>query len=123
MQSVVPQIEKQGASLVAICPQRPEFLKKMRENHNLTFDILRDEGNTYAEELGLRFILPDYLQEVYRSLKLDLPRVNGESSWSLPMPARIIVDQQGIVVAADYDPDYTTRPEPEKAVEDLKSIG
>lgn len=120
---MVPEIEEQGASLVAICPQRPEFLKKMKEKHNLSFDVLRDEGNRYAEKLGLRYVFPDYLKEVYLGLKIDVPRVNGDSSWALAMPARYVVNQQGIVVAADFDPDYTTRPEPEKVLEDLQSIG
>ena len=122
MQGVAAEIEKQGATLIAICPQRPEFLKKMKEKHNLSFDILRDEGNRYAEKLGLRYIFPDYLKEIYLGLKIDVPRVNGDSSWSLAVPARYVVNQQGIVVAADFDPDYTTRPEPEKTVKDLQSI-
>jgi peroxiredoxin len=119
---VVPEIEKLGATLIAICPQRPEFLKKMKEKHSLTFDILRDEGNEYAEQLGLRFVLPEYLQEIYSGFKIDLPRFNGDQSWSLAMPARYVVDRQGTVVAADFDPDYTSRPEPEKTVADLRSI-
>ena len=88
----------------------------------MSFDILRDEGNRYAEKLGLRYIFPDYLKEIYLGLKIDVPRVNGDSSWSLAVPARYVVNQQGIVVAADFDPDYTTRPEPEKTVNDLQSI-
>lgn len=107
---------------MAICPQRLEFLKEMRKKHGLTFEILRDEGNSYADELGLRFVLPDYLQEVYLELGIDLPRVNGESSWSLPMPARYVVNRQGIIEAADVNPDYTSRPEPEKTVEDVLRI-
>ncbi len=107
---------------MAICPQRPEFLKKMLEKHGLTFPVVRDEGNRYAEEMGLRFVLPDYLQEVYLEVGIDLPRVNGESSWSLPMPARYVIKTDGVIAAADINPDYTSRPEPEKTVEDLKSI-
>lgn len=107
---------------MAICPQRPEFLKKMRENHGLTFDILRDEGNLYAEKLGLRFVLPDYLQKVYLTFKIDLPRINGEPSWSLAMPARYVVSTDGIISAADYDHDYTQRPEPEKTLKDLNNM-
>jgi len=122
LQGVVAEIEKLGATLVAICSQRLEFLKKMQEKHNLSFDILRDEGNRYAEKLGLRHVFPDYLQEVYRSIKIDVPRLNGEPSWSLAMPARYVVNKQGIVIAADFDPDYTTRPEPEKVLADLQSI-
>ena len=108
---------------MAICPQRLEFLEEMRKKHGLTFEILRDEGNQYADEVGLRFVLPDYLQEAYLSLGIDLPRVNGESSWSLPMPARYVVNRQGIIEAADVSADYTSRPEPQKTVEDVRAIG
>jgi peroxiredoxin len=107
---------------VALCPQRPEFLKQMVEKHGLSFDILRDEGNGYAEKLGLRYMLPDYLREVYLGFPLDLARLNGEDSWSLPIPARLVINRDGVVSAADYDTDYRFRPEPEKTLEDLDKI-
>ena len=94
----------------------------MRNKHNLTYDILRDEGNVYADKLGLKHEFPDYLKEVYLGLKVDLPRVNGEPSWSLAMPARYLVNQSGKIVAADFDPDYTVRPEPEKTLDDVRNL-
>ena len=107
---------------MAFCPQRPEFLKQMRDKHGLSMDILRDEGNAYAAKLGLRFEVPDYLQEVYLKVQLDLPRLNGEPSWTLAMPARYVVNQAGSIVAADYAADYTDRPEPEKTLADLDKM-
>jgi peroxiredoxin len=118
----VADLERLGARLIAICPQRPEFLKKMRDKHGLSFDILRDEGNEYAGKLGLRFVLPSYLQEVYLRLNLDLPRFNGDSSWSLAMPARYVINRDGTIAAADISADYTSRPEPAKTVEDVQGI-
>lgn len=117
------EIQKHGANLVALCPQRPEFLKQMKEKNGLSFDILRDEGNRYSEKLGLRFTLPDYLQEIYLKFPIDLPRLNGDDSWSLSMPARYVVNQAGVIAAVDFDPDYTNRPEPVKILEDLRKIG
>ena len=94
----------------------------MKEKHNIEFDILRDEGNLYAEKMGLRFALPDYLREVYLTFPVDLPRLNGDDSWTLAMPARYVVGKNGTIVAADYDPDYRYRPEPEETVEALREI-
>lgn len=116
------EIEELGANMVAFCPQRPEFLKQMQKKYGLRFDILRDQDNQYSAKFGLRHTLPDYLQEIYQSFGIDLPRVNGEPSWSLAMPARYIVNTDGVVTAADYNADYTNRPEPEKILEDLKKI-
>jgi peroxiredoxin len=107
---------------VALCPQRPEFLKLMKKKHGLTFDILRDEKNVFANKLGLDFTLPEYLQEIYLSFSIDLPRVNGDPSWTLAMPARYIVNKEGTIVSADFDPDYTNRPEPEKTLADLTRV-
>ena len=111
-----------GADLVAICPQRPEFLKQMRDKHGLDFEILRDAGNELAEKFGLRYGLPDYLQEIYLNFGLDLPRFNGDGSWTLPMPARYVVRESGEIFAADIGVDYRYRPDPEKTLEDLKKL-
>ena len=95
----------------------------MIEQQHLGFDLLSDPGNAYAAELGLRFTLPDDLKAVYLSFGNDLALRNGEGSWTLPMPGRFVIDTQGVVRAADVDPDYQNRPEPEKTVEDVKRLG
>jgi peroxiredoxin len=75
-----------------------------------------------AAQFGLRFSLPDYLREIYRTFPLDLEKFNGDPLWTLPIPARFVIDQQGIIRAAESDPDYTTRPEPDDTLEALRSI-
>ncbi len=61
---------------------------------------------------GLRFRLPDYLIELYKSLRNDLPAFNGDPSWTLPMPARFVVGLDDVIRYAEVNPDYTRRPEP-----------
>ena len=39
-----------------------------------------------AASFGLRFELPVYLVDLYKSLKNDLPSFNDDPSWTLPMP-------------------------------------
>ena len=74
--------------------------------------MLSDRGNEAASRFGLVFTLPEDLREVYGSFGIDLERFNGDDSWTLPMPARFVVDTGGVVRHADADPDYTVRPEP-----------
>ncbi len=85
--------------------------------------MLSDPGNAYAAELGLRFQVPAEVQEIYGGFGIDLPKVNGDDSWTLPIPARLVIDSGGIVRAADIDVDYTRRPEPDKTVADVKALG
>ncbi len=62
------------------------------------------------------------LQAIYKGFGIDLPTSNGDPSWTLPVPARIVVDSGGIVRSIDADPDYTRRPEPSKTLADLQAL-
>lgn len=122
LQDIVGSLKEHGATLVALTPQLPAHSLKMIEAHTLGFDILSDPGNAYAAQLGLRFEIPPEIQTIYRGFGIDLPACNGEASWTLPMPGRIVVDKQGIVRATDVDPDYTVRPEPEKTLAQVVAL-
>jgi peroxiredoxin len=122
LQAVLDEMDALGATLVALTPQLPEHNRAMRDKNALNFHLLSDPGNAYAAELGLRFALPADLKALYASFGVDLPKYNGDESWTLPVPARLVVDQAGIVRTADVDVDYTRRPEPTKTIADLKAI-
>jgi len=122
LQEKAADIKVQGASLLVISPQLEKYSKSMVQKHNLTFPLLRDENNQLASQFGLAFKLPDDLAGLYRQFGIDLVRYNGNDLWSLPMPGRFILDQNGKVVSAEVNPDYTHRPEPSEIVEVLKKM-
>jgi len=101
-----------SVSFLAISPQLDKYSKQIVKKLGLTFPVLSDSGNKIAEQFGLVFTLPADLRQVYKGFGIDLERFNGNSNWTLPMPGRFIVDQQGIVISAEAHPDYTVRPEP-----------
>ena len=117
-----PEIEGLGASLVAISPQIPVNSRKSRRENGLGFAILSDLGSEVAASFGLRFTLPDYLVELCRQLGNDLPKVNGDDSWTLPMPGRFVIGRDGVVGYAEVNPDYTRRPEPEELLPVLRAM-
>jgi peroxiredoxin len=92
----------------------------MSQRHKLAFDILSDPGNRVASEFGLTFKLPEDLHQVYGKFGIDLKKYDGDESWTLPMPARFVIDSSGTIRAADVDPDYTVRPEPAETVRVLE---
>ena len=85
-------------------------------------ELLRDEGNACADQLGLRFTLPDDLRQVYLQFGIDLAVANGESSWTLPLPARFVIDREGVIRSAAVHPDYTRRPEPADTLAALHAL-
>ena len=107
---------------MVISPQLGKFSRQIVKKHELTFPVLSDLGNQVAEKFGLRFALPGYLQEIYRGFGLELPRYNGDASWTLPLPARFIIDTDGLIRDAEVNADYTVRPEPEQTLRTLEGL-
>lgn len=115
LQAALPAVTEHGAQLVAISPQTQSNSRKSQRDNKVTFPILSDPGNEVAARFGLRFALPDYLVELYRdTFKNDLTRINGDPSWTLPMPARYVLGTDGVIAYAEVNPDYTQRPDPEE---------
>lgn len=96
--------------------------RETEEPKPFSFEMLRDLGNRVAESYGLVFTLPDDLREIYVKFGIDLARGNGDGTWRLPVPARFVIDRQGLVRAVDADPDYTHRPEPADTVKILEGL-
>ena len=116
------EIRELGADLVAVSPQTHDKSVELVAKHRLDFDMLRDPENQFADRLGLRFELPADLYEVYLGFGIDLESSNGETSRTLAMPARYIVDSGGVIRYAAVHPDYTRRPEPAETVEALRKL-
>ena len=119
MNLVLPQIEKAGASLVAISPQTVQQSFFMADQHKLRFPLLRDAGSQVARQFGLVYRVPDDQQDIYRRAFVNLPFANGDSSWELPIPATFIVNRDGSILYASADEDYTQRPEPIEILQQL----
>jgi peroxiredoxin len=112
LQAELAAIEARGASLVAISPQTAPNSRRSQRENKLGFPILTDAKAEVANAFGIRFALPNYLVEVYKGFKNDLPLVNDDPSWVLPMPARYVIGTDGIIAYAEINPDYTQRPDP-----------
>jgi len=116
MNAIVPTIRELKASLVAISPQTVHQCYLMADQHHLQFPLLSDEGNRVARQFGLVYQVAEDQKEIYQRVFVNLPLVNGDSSWELPIPAVYILGQQDSaetsVLYASPNPDYTVRPEP-----------
>jgi peroxiredoxin len=119
---VTTEIEALGASLVLISPQLVEHNMAVSEEKGLDAEILSDPGNEVAERYGIRFEVPEDLKKVYQQFKINLEEYNGDESWTLPMPTRLIIDQDSTIRHAEISQDYTVRPDPEDAIVALKEI-
>ena len=121
-ENVFAEIKKLGATVVAISPQTPDNSLTTAEKQNLTFEVLSDVFNNVARKFGIVYHVHDELQALYEDLGLDLPALNGDSSFDLPVPATYVIDQAGMVRLAFVDPDYTRRLDPSDVLSVLRSL-
>jgi peroxiredoxin len=108
--------------LVAISPQPSQHNRALIKAKKLTFEVLSDPGNAVAQKFGLVHTLPEDLRKIYLQFGIDVPKHNGDDSWTLPLAARFIIDREAVIRYAETDADYTIRPNPEHTLEALKSI-
>jgi peroxiredoxin len=117
------RIRERGALMVAIGPQTQRQSDFMAGQHGLPFPVLFDPGNKVAEQFGLVYNIPDYHRIYYRSILVNIPFVNGDDSWRLPLPATYVIAKDRKVVLAEAHADFRVRPEPEETLRVLNIRG
>jgi peroxiredoxin len=110
------QIREHGALMVAVSPQTQRQSDFMVGHHGLPFPVLHDPGNALAEQFGLVYTVPDSMREYYRSILVNIPFVNGDESWRLPLPATYVIGRDHKILFAEAHADFRVRPEPEEAL-------
>jgi peroxiredoxin len=107
-------LRRLGASLIAVTPQSAASATVYRTDHGIGFPMLVDPNADVAERFGLAYSFPAYFSEFYRDVFVhDLARINAAGTWRLPIPARYVIDRNGMIVDAEINADYRYRPDPE----------
>ena len=120
LQEIHSEVRALGAQIVVLTPELERYTRALHKKLNLAFDILTDLHLKIAEQFRLVFNLPDYLRDLYKSFGNALDRFHNEPKYRLPIPARFIIDKQGIIRAADVNADYTIRSEPSETIRQLR---
>jgi len=102
-----------GGLMVAVGPQIERQSDFMVGQHGLPFPVLSDPGCRVAEGFGLVHTVPQYYRDYYRSILVNIPFMNGDESWRLPLPATYVIGRDVRVAFAEAHADFRVRPEPE----------
>lgn len=117
------KIREHNALLVAIGPQIQRQSDFMANRHGLPFPVLTDTNNQVAEQFGLVYTVPETYRSYYLSILVNIPFVNGEQSWRLPLPATYVIGKDRKILFAEAHADFRVRPEPEEALAALFACG
>ena len=119
---IVPRIQKLGAQVVSVVPERQRFSRELKSRCQLPFPVLSDIDNAFGLSIGLVFPIGDELRDLYKENNLDLAEFHGCESWLLPIPATFVVGQSGHVQAKFTDPDFRQRMEPDAVIAALEHL-
>ncbi|OYU45437.1 MAG: hypothetical protein CFE44_07540 [Burkholderiales bacterium PBB4] len=119
-QRLLPQLRERGATLVAISPQTPDNSLSTAEKNALAFPVLSDSSLAAAQAFGIAFHMGPDLAALYQQLGNDLPSMNGNNQWVLPMPATYLIDRNGEVAYAHVEADYRLRAEPQDVLDRIQ---
>jgi len=123
LQARLEEIEKLGATLVAISPQVPDGSLTKSEISEMTFTVLSDQNAKVASQYGVAWEVPEFLLDhMHVDRNLDLEKINNGNGIVLPIPATFIIGTDGIIAWNYVNVDYRTRSEPEEIVEALKKL-
>jgi len=124
MQDSLKLIEATGARVIAISPEKPEYLDKMAEKTKAEFTLLYDEGYKIADAYDVTFA-PSGMQIFTYNVALGakLKKTHSDDSQRLPIPATYIVNEDGLIIWRQFDHNYKKRSSVKeiiKALEDNK---
>ncbi len=110
IQDSLKMIEEAGAKVIAISPEKPEYLDKMATKTNAEFTLLYDEEYKIAEAYDVDFN-PSSMQLFTYNVILGgkLKSTHSDDSQRLPIPATYIVNKEGKIIWRQFDHNYKKR--------------
>jgi peroxiredoxin len=123
LEAALPDYAQYGASLLAISPQTQRHNLSARERAGTSFPLLADPRNRIAAAFGVLAKLPPALIQLFKRSGIDLPALNGDKSWTLPLPARFVIAPDRAIHYAEVGPDFTRRPDPLQLLPVLRRHG
>ena len=110
LQDSLQLIYDKGATVIAISPERPEYLKKTEEKTKATFTLLYDKDYQIGNSFDVIFKPQNREINLYNTrLHAQLDKSQSDSSSRLPVPATFIINSKGRIVWRQFNPDYHIR--------------
>jgi peroxiredoxin len=104
------KVQNSGAQVIAVSPEKSEFLKRTAEKTKASFRLLHDEGYHISDIFDVTNH-PGKMERfmVNTMLGAQLKTANTDDSQRLPIPATFILNQEGKIVWRHFNPDYKKR--------------
>jgi peroxiredoxin len=114
-------INAKGTRLIAVTPEKPEFISKTIEKTNATYPLLYDKEMKIMKAYAVAFEVDPKTVSRYKNADIDLATANGQKDKIyLPIPAVYLISKEGTILYRYFDADYKRRPSVQEIINNLK---
>ena len=114
-------IKNKGARLIAVTPEKPEFISKTIEKTNASYPLLYDKEMKIMKAYAVAFEVDEKTVSRYKNADIDLAGANGQKDKVyLPVPAVYVISKEGTILYRYFDADYKKRPSVQEIINNLK---
>lgn len=109
LQEAHSQLADLGYQILAVSPDKPEYLQASKQEKDLSYTLLSDSDMEASKAFGLAFKVDSTTVERYKNNGMDLEERSGHDHHLLPAPAVFLVNPDGLITFQYVNPDYKTR--------------
>jgi peroxiredoxin len=109
LQDSLKLIIDKGASVITISPETEQSIEKTIAKTKASFNIAHDSAYVIMKKYGVAFKVNESIVKKYKLLGIDLEESNGNKDNVLPVPATIIINQDGTISYIYFDENYKKR--------------
>lgn len=102
-------ITSKGANVIAVTPEKLEYVSKTIEKTKATYNIVSDENLQIMTAYKVNYKLSNSKTKLYKTFGIDLKKSNGTNSNNLPVPAVYIINKDGKIIYKYFDANYKNR--------------
>jgi len=105
----IEYIIDKGASVIAVTPEKMEFIGETSEKFQGSFRIISDVGMDIMEAYKVKFEVDGITNAKYKIWGINLEEFNGSNGKNLPVPATYIINTDRQIIYTFYNEDYKKR--------------
>ena len=109
LQDSLPMMNALGATVVAITPEKNEFIDETIQKTGASFSIIWDRHHKIMDDYKVSFKLKGTKNTVYKIGGINVRKNSGSDHRILPVPATYIVGTDGRIKGGYFNTDYTVR--------------
>jgi peroxiredoxin len=117
-----PALQALGATVAGIMPDMIEHVRRTASMRGLSYALLSDPRNDYAGLCGIAYELSRDHIRIHTDRHRDLPKLHGDTTWRLPVPAVFVIEPSGRVIFAFSDADPSRWPDPAELIDSLNAL-